>query len=154
MSSIQSRSINLAVALAAGLLAGLSVPGTALAQWPGMGGGGGRGPGPAPFERIDRDGDGAISAAEHAQFRAERQRAMAAQGRPMRNAGNAPAFGDIDADGDGRITPAEMAAARQARLGAGPGYGPGVGPGYGRGPGPGFGPGPGGVQRPCGRPGW
>jgi hypothetical protein len=72
---------------------------------------------------------------------------MAAQGRPMRNAGNAPAFESIDANGDGQISRDEIAAMRQARMsrrGGGYGQGPGLGP---RGP-MGFGYGGG---RPCWR---
>jgi hypothetical protein len=134
----------LALALGMGASAG------AFAQGPGGGTWGGRGPGPAPFDLMDLDGNGGISAAEHAQFRAERQRAMAAQGRPMRNAANAPAFEAIDTDGDGQISPGEMTQMRQARM-ANRGYGPGFGP---RGP-VGLGPGPGaGNNRPCWRSNW
>jgi Ca2+-binding EF-hand superfamily protein len=98
---------------------------------------------------MDLDGNGAVSAAEHAQFRAERQRAMAAQGRPMRNAASAPTFESIDANNDGQISRGEMAAMRQARMAArGGGYGPGPGVGP-RGP-VGFGPG---NPRPCWRSG-
>jgi hypothetical protein len=129
------------------LAAGMTASGGVVAQTPGWGG---RGPGPAPFDLMDLDGNGGISAAEHAQFRAERQRAMAAQGRPMRNAANAPAFEAIDTDGDGQISPGEMTQMRQARM-ANRGYGPGFGP---RGP-VGLGPGPGaGNNRPCWRSNW
>ena len=129
------------------LAAGMAASGGVFAQTPAWGG---RGPGPAPFDLMDLDGNGGISAAEHAQFRAERQRAMAAQGRPMRNAANAPAFEAIDADGDGQISPGEMTQMRQSRM-ANRGYGPGFGP---RGP-VGLGPGPGqSGNRPCWRSNW
>ena len=161
MSRLSTLFMHAAIALGVGM----ALSGAALAQYPGIGPGGGpgggpgtwggRGPGPAPFQLMDRDGNGGISAAEHAQFRADRQRAMAAQGRPMRNAASAPAFESIDANGDGQISPGEMAAMRQARMatrGGGYGPGPGLGP---RGPG-GFGPGGGaggGGGRPCWRSG-
>jgi len=128
--------IALAVAMAAS--------GAAFAQGPGVGGWGGRGPGPAPFELMDLDGSGSISAAEHAQFRAERQQALAAQGRLLRNAANAPALEAIDTDGDGQISRAEMTVMRQARM---------ANRGYGYVYGPAFGPGLAGT-RPCWRSNW
>ena len=132
------------------LAVAMTASGAAFAQRPGVGGWGGRGPGSAPFDLMDVDSNGGISAAEHAQFRAERQRALAAQGRLLRNAANAPAFEAIDTDGDGQISRAEMTTMRQARM-ADRGYGYGYGPGFGpRGP---IGPGLAGT-RPCWRSNW
>ncbi len=72
--------------------------------------------GPAPFVAIDSDGDGYVTTAEYQQHRNARQAARAAQGRMLRNAGQAPAFVDWDRDGDGRLTQQELAAGQQARF--------------------------------------
>lgn len=73
--------------------------------------------GPMPFEVLDLDGDGVVSAEEHAQVRRERQASRAQAGYPMRNMGRAPAFEQIDTNGDGAISRDELAAtrARQAQ---------------------------------------
>lgn len=120
---------------------GVAVPGSVSAQPPpGM-------RGPPTFADMDLNEDGAISAEEFAEHRAKRQAARAAQGRPMRNAGQAPRFEDWDKDGNGVLIPQELAEGQQARYagrypGWGRGWGPGHGPGYGRGIGPGWGRGP------------
>lgn len=123
------------------------------------------GRGPVPFSAIDSNQDGAISAQEFAEHRAQRQAARAAEGRPMRNAAQAPRFEDWDTDGNGQLTPQELSQGQQARFAArhpgwgpawGPGWGPdwgpdagpGVAPGWGQGWGQGWGPGPVG-NRPC-----
>lgn len=78
----------------------------------------GQGMGPA---LMDSDGDGAISAAEHA-----------AMAQAM--------FQRMDADGDGRITTEEMGKGRAMMMEQGmPGHGPGTGMGMGPGMGPGMG---------------
>lgn len=115
------------------------------------------GRGPVPFGALDLNDDGIISAQEFAEHRAQRQAARAAEGRPMRNVGQAPRFEDWDLDGDGFLAPEELAQGQQARFAArrpgwgpgfGPGWGPDGGPGYGAGSGRGWGPGP--VSgRPC-----
>jgi hypothetical protein len=93
--------------------------GAAVAQPGWMGApGGSASRGPAAFSAMDSDGDGAISAAEHAAFRAERIAANAAAGRALRNVGNAPAFEDIDANGDGELSQAELGDFRSARMAA------------------------------------
>lgn len=85
--------------------------------------------GPLPFEIMDLNGDGVITADEHAQVRAERQAVRREQGYPMRNAGNAPRFEDIDGNADGTIGPDEFSAWQAQRMQPG-----GMGPGYGRNP--------------------
>ncbi|WP_200242054.1 hypothetical protein [Thiohalocapsa halophila] len=101
--------------LLAGGLALLASAG-ALAQ-PGWGDGQtGGGRGPVPFAAMDGNGDGSISAEEHASFRAERMAANAQAGRLLRNAGQARQFADLDADGDGRLTQSEMAQFRSQRM--------------------------------------
>jgi hypothetical protein len=104
--------------LASGLA--LAASSAAIAQ-PGWTGGqyGPAGRGPAAFSDMDTNGDGYVSASEHAAFRAQRMANNAQAGRPMRNAGNAPQFTDIDANGDGRVSQAEMAQFRSQRMTAG-----------------------------------
>jgi len=85
-------------------------PGWAARQYGPAGGG------PAAFSAMDRNGDGFVSADEHATFRGERRAANAQAGRLLRNAGNAPRFTDIDADGDGRLSQTEMAQFRDQRM--------------------------------------
>lgn len=127
------------------LAAGVAAPGLASAQPPP----GARGP--VPFGAMDLNDDGSVSAQEFAEHRAQRQAARAAQGRPMRNAGQGPRFEDWDKDGDGSLTPQEFAEGQQARHAARrSAWGPAYGPGYGRGMGPGWGGGPA-SGRPCWR---
>lgn len=145
------RFLTSAVLLSA-LGATLGAAGLASAQPPG-------GRGPVPFGAIDLNDDGVISAQEFTDHRGQRQAARAAQGRPMRNAGQAPRFEDWDKDGDGLLTPQELTEGQQARFAArhpgwgsgwGPDWGPGMGSGWGPGRGFGWGPGPVG-DRPCWR---
>lgn len=145
-----------ATALLCALGAGAALTGTVSAQpLPGV-------RGPVAFDTMDRNDDGVISAQEFADHRAERQAARTAQGRPMRNAWQAPRFEDWDRDGNGVLTPQELAEGQQARFAArraglgrgwapdwGPDWGPAYGPGNGRGMGP-WAPGPVGG-RPCWR---
>jgi len=92
--------------------------------------------GPPAFGTMDLNGDARVSAAEFAQHRAERMAARAAEGRPMRNAANAPTFESLDTDGNGFLTPVEVTQGQQARFASrGPGYGRGYGAGYGPGAG-------------------
>lgn len=66
--------------------------------------------GPMPFEVLDRNGDGVVTAAEHAEARNERWSARTEAGYPMRGAGYAPAFEQIDSNGDGSVSPDELQA--------------------------------------------
>ena len=72
--------------------------------------------GPMPFYGIDSNGDGVISEQEFNKAHADRMAARAAQGRPMRNAGNAPVFADLDLDGNGTISHQELMQFRKARM--------------------------------------
>lgn len=68
------------------------------------------------FERMDTDGDGFVSEAELDAFRAERMAQRAEEGRPMRNAGNAPTLADMDTNQDGLLSPDEWESMRQDRM--------------------------------------
>lgn len=98
--------------------------------------------GPIPFANYDQDGNGAISEQEFTQVRSERMAAKAAQGRPMKGAGNAPVFASFDVNGDGQLTQQELTAGQQlqmqsrsgnrgkaANMGQGRGKGAGMGKG-------------------------
>ncbi len=88
--------------------------------------------GPIPFAAFDQNGDGVISEDEFSRAHEERRARRAAEGRPLRGAGEAPAFADFDTNGDGKLTPEELAAGQKARAekraGAGMGRGRGAGP--------------------------
>ncbi len=93
--------------------------------------------GPIPFEAFDIDGNGAVSEEEFYTTRGKRMAARAEEGRPMRNAANAPQFSDIDTNGDGSLSPEEVMAGQQSHMqqrGGGMGPGMGMGPGGGGGP--------------------
>lgn len=86
----------------------------------------------SPFDLMDTDGDGFVSEAELTTFHAERMAQRAAEGRPMRNAGNLPTFADIDTDGDGKISREELNAMHAERMAAMQGKGKGGGQHGGR----------------------
>jgi Ca2+-binding EF-hand superfamily protein len=71
--------------------------------------------GPMPFSVMDLNGDGVITAEEHAKVRGARMSYRAKKGYPMRNAGNAPSFEQIDTDGNGSVSPEEMNRWQQTR---------------------------------------
>ncbi len=87
--------------------------------------------GPIPFNVYDKDGNGLISEAEFNGVRAERMSQRAADGMPMRNAGNAPMFSAFDRNSDGQLTQEELQAGQQAQMGQRSGKGPGGGMGPG-----------------------
>lgn len=64
--------------------------------------------GPITFEMYDTNKDGTISADEFNTVRAQKMQQMADQGRPMRNAGNAPMFEEFDTNHDGKLTREEL----------------------------------------------
>ena len=89
-------------------------------------GGGARGP--VDFDTIDTDHNGVVSATEFAQHRAQRMAARAAEGRMLRNAGQAPSFESLDRNGNGGLEPDELPRGSQGRFAArGPGAGGGPG---------------------------
>ena len=71
--------------------------------------------GPVPFEVFDSNGDGYVDEQEFNRVHSERIQQRAAEGRMLRNAGNAPRFADIDSDGNGRMSREEHQAHRQQR---------------------------------------
>ncbi|MFC1684266.1 EF-hand domain-containing protein [Pseudomonadota bacterium] len=92
--------------------------------------------GSIPFAAYDLDSNGAISEQEFYQIRGQRMAGRAAEGRPMRRAGEAPYFTEFDTNGDSQLSPEELTAGQQAQMqkrqdGMGPGTG--GGPGMGRG---------------------
>lgn len=64
--------------------------------------------GPMPFEVLDRNGDGVVTAEEHAIVRSERQAVRSKAGYMMRNAGNPSAFERADLDGSGNLSRDEL----------------------------------------------
>lgn len=72
--------------------------------------------GPIPFSAYDQNANGTIDKTEFYNMRDKRMKARADSGRPMRNAANAPEFGEFDANGDGKITPKELKAGQDARM--------------------------------------
>ena len=70
---------------------------------------------PQVFDTLDLDNDGYVSTQEFSQHRETRMAARAAQGRLLRNAGQAPRFERWDANGDGLLSPAELTSGQQAR---------------------------------------
>jgi len=72
--------------------------------------------GPVPFGTLDLDNDGYVSTQEFSRHRATRMAARTAQGRLLRNAGQAPRFERWDTDGDGLLSRAELINGQQARF--------------------------------------
>jgi hypothetical protein len=138
----------IAIALATSVSAQAQPPGMGPYATPGglsWGSPGAAARGPTAFSAMDRNADGYLSKDEFAQHRAERIAARAAQGRPLRNAGNAPVFEQWDRNDDGRLSSGELDLGRQARFANRRGMMPGAA--YGGGPRQGFGS----SGRPCWR---
>jgi hypothetical protein len=72
--------------------------------------------GPVPFGALDLDNDGYVSTQEFSRHRETRMAARAAQGRLLRNAGQAPRFERWDTDDDGLLSAAELTNGQQARF--------------------------------------
>jgi hypothetical protein len=72
--------------------------------------------GPLPFQVMDLDGNGVVTADEHAAVREQRQASRRAQGYPMRNAQQAPNFEQIDTDNNGLIDKSELEAWQNQRM--------------------------------------
>ena len=64
--------------------------------------------GPIKFEVYDTNNDRVVSESEFYNARANRMSKKAKQGKPMRNAGNAPEFGLFDTNKDGKLTKVEL----------------------------------------------
>ena len=69
-----------------------------------------KGKGMPTFADFDLDGDGKIIEKEFDEGHARKMSEMAAQGRQMKHAGDAPGFSGIDSDGDGEISEEEFTA--------------------------------------------
>lgn len=67
-----------------------------------------RAKGPVPFEVLDVDGDGVVTAGEHARVHEERRAARQAEGRKMSKQHHKPNFEQMDADGNGAISRQEL----------------------------------------------
>jgi hypothetical protein len=80
------------------------------ADWGNRSAGGGNGNLMPTFADFDVDKDGYISETELNTGRAQRIGEQAADGRQLKNVGNAAPFADIDTSKDGEIDPAEFAA--------------------------------------------
>ena len=72
--------------------------------------------GPIPFASYDKDGNGYVSEQEFLDVRKERVAAKAAQGRPMKRAGNAPSFARFDENNDGQLTEHELISGQQKQM--------------------------------------
>ena len=64
--------------------------------------------GPMPFEVLDRNGDGIVTAEEHAIVRSERQATRSSAGYMMRNARRPFSFEQADLDGSGALSRDEL----------------------------------------------
>jgi len=72
--------------------------------------------GPVSFGAMDLNGDGYVSSQEFSQHRTARMAARAAQGRLLRNAGQAPHFESWDADDNGLLSRAELRTGQRMRF--------------------------------------
>jgi hypothetical protein len=98
------------VSMLASLLALAATLGVQAQPYPGRG--------PMAFGALDTDGNGYVSSEEFAQHRTQRMAARAAQGRLLRNAGQAPGFARWDANGDGQLSATELTSGQEARWAA------------------------------------
>ncbi|MDA7817688.1 EF-hand domain-containing protein [Sulfurimonas sp.] len=64
--------------------------------------------GPIPFGIFDANKDGSITESEFYDARAIRMKQKADQGRPMKNAANAPDFSVYDTNNDGKLNKLEL----------------------------------------------
>ena len=85
--------------------------------------------GPMSFSLYDQNGDGSISEREFYDARGKRMEQRAEDGRPMRNAGNAPDFAYFDTNKDGKLSEKELTDGQNRRMQErrGNGMGPGMG---------------------------
>ena len=72
--------------------------------------------GPISFDIYDTDENGYVSEKEFYDARAKRMTIRAEQGMPMRNAGNAPEFGQFDTNKDGKLSKTELLEGQNAQM--------------------------------------
>ena len=71
---------------------------------------------PPTFSDMDKDNDGKITQTELDTARADRMAERSAEGKLLRNAGNAPTLATIDTNGDGSIDATEFASHQTAQM--------------------------------------
>jgi hypothetical protein len=71
---------------------------------------------PPTFATIDKDGDGKITQTELDTARADRMAQQSADGKALKNVGNAPTLASIDTNGDGTIDATEFASHQTAQM--------------------------------------
>ena len=72
--------------------------------------------GPISFDIYDTNQNGFVSEKEFYDARAKRMAMRAEQGMAMRNAGNAPEFGQFDTDKDGKLSKMELLEGQNAQM--------------------------------------
>jgi len=72
--------------------------------------------GPISFDIYDTNKDGLVSEKEFYDARTKRMTIKAEQGMPMRNAANAPEFGEFDANKDGKLSKIELLEGQNAQM--------------------------------------
>ena len=72
--------------------------------------------GPISFDIYDTNKNGYIGEKEFYDARAKRMAIRAEQGMPMRNAGNAPEFGQFDTNKDGKLSKTELLEGQNAQM--------------------------------------
>jgi Ca2+-binding EF-hand superfamily protein len=72
--------------------------------------------GPISFNTYDTNKDGYINKSEFYDTRAKRQSLRANQGKPMKNAGNAPGFSLFDKNKDGKLTKLELLEGQNSQM--------------------------------------
>lgn len=72
--------------------------------------------GPISFDIYDTNKNGYVSEDEFYDARAKRMAIKAEQGMPMRNAGNAPEFGQFDTNKDGKLSKVELLEGQNAQM--------------------------------------
>jgi len=71
---------------------------------------------PPTFSDMDKDNDGKITQTEIDSARADRMAERSAEGKALRNAGNAPTLVSIDSNGDGTIDATEFSSHQTAQM--------------------------------------
>jgi len=71
---------------------------------------------PPTFSSVDKDGNGKITQSELDSARADRMATRSAEGKAMKNAGNAPSLATLDTNGDGAVDATEFASHQTAQM--------------------------------------